>query len=410
MKALVLAGGFPQIALINELKKRDIFVVLADYYEEPVAMRYADKFYCVSTLDVDAIEEVARHEQVDFLITVCTDQALLTVALVSERLGLPCYIDSQTALNVTNKGYMKKVFVEHGIPTAKHMILHDYDNRCLDLDYPLVVKPVDCNSSKGVRKVTTDDELKEAIADATTFSRTETAIIEEYIEGTELSVDVYVEKGVAYVLCISSSDKVADRGKFVIFRGNYPAEGFEGVRGEIEMIVQQIASSFELEDTPMLVQFIRRDDKVFVLEFSARTGGGAKHLMIKKASGFDVISAVVDLTLGAKPHVGEMREESKYISNEFVYCRPGTFDHLEGFEDLKADGVISAYYLFKCKGVELGKVASSGDRICGFTIQGDTREEMIRKHNEVASRIKVIDVNGKDIMRHDLLTDLYSEC
>ena len=39
MKALVLAGGFPQIALIQELKKRDVYVILADYYEEPVAKK-----------------------------------------------------------------------------------------------------------------------------------------------------------------------------------------------------------------------------------------------------------------------------------------------------------------------------------------------------------------------------------
>ena len=93
MKALVLAGGFPQIALLQELNRRGIETVLADYYEEPVAKPYADRFYRVSTLDVDGIEAVAKKEAVDFLITACTDQALLTVAKVSEALGLPCYID-----------------------------------------------------------------------------------------------------------------------------------------------------------------------------------------------------------------------------------------------------------------------------------------------------------------------------
>ena len=52
MKALVLAGGFPQIALIKELKRRNITVLLADYNEEPVAKKYADKYYQASTLDV----------------------------------------------------------------------------------------------------------------------------------------------------------------------------------------------------------------------------------------------------------------------------------------------------------------------------------------------------------------------
>ena len=83
MKALILAGGLPQINLIQNLKSRNINTVLADYNEQPVAKGYADMFYQVSTLDVDAIKSVAQKEEVDFLITVCTDQALLTVAQVS---------------------------------------------------------------------------------------------------------------------------------------------------------------------------------------------------------------------------------------------------------------------------------------------------------------------------------------
>ena len=44
MKALVLAGGYPQIALIEELKSRNIRVLLADYNEEPVAKKFADEY------------------------------------------------------------------------------------------------------------------------------------------------------------------------------------------------------------------------------------------------------------------------------------------------------------------------------------------------------------------------------
>ena len=407
MKALVLAGGFPQIALIKELKNRGIKVLLADYYQEPVAKPYADKFYCVSTLDVDSIEKVARNEQVDFLITVCTDQALLTVALVSEHLGLPCYIDYQTALNVTNKEYMKKVFLKDGIPTSKHVILREYDTKALEqMDYPLIVKPVDCNSSKGVIRAQDNEQLREALTNALNLSRTHTAIIEEYIEGQEISVDAYIENGIAHVLSISSSDKIADEERFIIFRGNYPAQRLENVKEKIAETVQKIADFFNLKNTPMLVQMIHREDKIFVLEFSARTGGGAKYLMVKKASGFDVIKAVVDLTLGMKPHVGEKIEENKFISNEFVYCKPGLFERLDGFEELKTEGVISDYYLFKWKGAEMDGVTNSGDRICGFTIQADTKYEMYRKHNQVASRARIIDTKGNDIMRHDLLTEL----
>ena len=407
MKALVLAGGFPQIALIKELKNRKIETVLADYYENPVARPYADKFYRVSTLDIEAITEVAKTEKVDFLITACTDQALNTVACVSERLGLPCYIDYQTALNVTNKQYMKKVFNEHNIPTAKHVIMGELDEQKLAaMSYPLIVKPVDCNSSKGVKRVENIDELKSAFEKAVEYSRTDTAIVEEFIDGEELSVDVYVEDGTAHVLSVSTLDKIANNDKFVIFRGRYSADVVDKVHDLVQGIAQQIADAFGLKNSPMLIQMITDGKRASVLEFSARTGGGVKFRLIKKASGFDVIAAVVDLTLGNKPHIEKVVPENRYIANEFIYCDEGIFDHLDGFDELVADGTISEYSLYKWQGAKFDTIENSGDRVAGFTIQADTMDDLRRKHFEAVARMQVLDVNGRDIMRKDLLTEI----
>ncbi len=407
LKALVLAGGFPQIALINELKSRGIETLLADYYEEPVAKKYADKFFRISTLDVEAIKNLAETEKVDFLITACTDQALLTVANVSEQLGLPCYIDYKTALNVTNKAYMKKVFNDYNVSTAKHIVLSEYDPDTLGkMDFPLIVKPADCNSSKGVKKVENQKELEMAFNDAKQFSRTSTVIVEEFIDGPELSIDVYVEDGEAHILSVSKLDKIADKDKFVIFRSCYPASDSEVLMNNIKKTAQQIADAFGLKNTPMLIQSISDGESIYVLEFSARTGGGVKYIHIKNVSGFDVIKAVVDLTIGEKPHVGEIRSKSKYAANEFIYCKPGFYDRLEGFEELKKDGVLWDYYVFKWKGAEFDSVSNSGDRIAGFTIYADSLEELQEKHNKVAETVKVISTDGEDMMRHDLLTPI----
>ena len=244
MKALVLAGGFPQIEVINKLKSRGIKTVLADYYEHPVARDYADKFYRISTLDVDAIRQLAIDEKVDFIITVCTDQALLTMAKVSEELGLPTYIDYKTAINSTNKAYMKKVFAENNIPSAKFVISGDFSE--LDLSgwkYPLIVKPVDCNSSKGVRRVGNKEELEASFNDAVSLSRTNTAIIEEYITGKELSIDVYVENGNVRILDITTSEKLKIKDRFIIFRTWHPANVSRAVQDSIQKTAQKIADA-----------------------------------------------------------------------------------------------------------------------------------------------------------------------
>ena len=145
MKALVLCGGKPQIALIHELKRRNITAILADANDKAAAVQYADVFYKVSALDVVGIEKIALAEKVDFILSVCADQMLLVAAQLSEKLNLPCYIDYETAKNVSSKEYMKRIFVENNIPTAKYIVGSSISLSVIEgLNFPLIVKPVDC--------------------------------------------------------------------------------------------------------------------------------------------------------------------------------------------------------------------------------------------------------------------------
>lgn len=411
MKALVLAGGFPQIYLIQELKRRGITTVLADYNKEPVAKKYADIYYQESTQDLDTIERIAREEKVDFLITVSSESALKTVAIVSQRLGLPCYVDADTVSKITNKAYMKQVFTPKGIPNAKHVVLlRDQSIRAEDFSFPVIVKPADCYSSAGVRKVYNRQEFYEAIEDGRRMGKSGTVVIEEFLDGIELSVDAFVVDGKAHVLCVTNSDKIADDDRFVIYRGNYPGvEDLDRIKPRIAQIVQQVAEVFGLVNSPLLVQMIYSDGKLNVLECSARNGGSAKFLLVKRSCGFDLVKAIVDLTLGKKPEIGSLVGENKYVSNEYLYCRPGIFDRLDGFEELKQEGIISDYYQFKWQGVQTSEVTNSGDRLAGFTVQADTREEMHRRHSIAVERIRILDVNGEDMLRKELIGDLYPE-
>lgn len=402
MKALVLAGGFPQISLINSLKRRGITVVLADYYPEPAAKKYADEFFQVSTLDVDAIRNLAKSEKVDFIITVCTDQALLTMAKVSEDLCLPCYLNYRTALNVTNKQHMKKVFAEYGIPSSEFTVADTPAD--IHMNFPLVVKPADCNSSKGVVKVNDSHELERAFTEAQKLSRTHSVIIERYLEGVEVSVDAWIENGKAKIICMSRNDKIA--GTFVIFRGFYPCPEAVKVKARIQETVQKIADAFRLKNCPMLIQLITDGKDIHVLEFSARTGGGTKHIMINHAAGLDVIDMTVNLALGNPPKLPALSMADIYLADEFIYCSKGIYERLDGFDSLKDKGVLDDYYLFKWKGAEFdGSIKNSGDRIAGFTITSDSLEELRKKHKEAVKDARVIDINGQDIMRHDLLTE-----
>jgi len=407
MKALVVAGGLAQIELINQLKERGITTVLIDGNANALARPYADKFHQMAIFDIEAVKNLAVEEKVDFLITCCADQVLLVVAQVSEMLGLPCYIDYQTGQNVSDKKYMKRIFQENNIPTSRHVELTELDwERIKELQYPIVVKPVDAYSSRGVRKAQNPEELERYFNEAAQISRAGGVIVEEFVSGTEISVDVYVEDGVAKVLCVSNSEKIADADRFIIFRGRYPVAASDEILEQIRVVAQQIADAFRLKDSPMLIQMINTGERVSVLEFCARTGGNMKYLLIKRSCGFDVIKAVIDLAVGLKPHVELSEPENKYIVNDFIYCKPGVFDRFAGVEEMLEQGVITDFRPLRPRGFQVFGVASSSDRIAGFTVQADTLEEFNRKHRIAVENLKVLDVEGNDIMRRDLLPDL----
>lgn len=403
MKALVLCGGFPQLYLIENLKRRGFCVILADKNSAAPAVKYADAFFPVSTLDVDGIRNLAITEKVDFIFSVCADQMLLVAAQVSEELGLPCYINYETAKNVSNKEYMKRIFVENGIPTSKHIVRGELNPGDVDvMSWPLIVKPVDCYSSKGVKKVGSEEELISAFTDAVSLSRTNTAVIEEYVGGDELSVDLYIEEGIAKILCIRILDKIPGSNGFIICRGRYPASLSAKMQRKVQEIGQKIADAFGLINTPMLIQMKIDGDKVYVIEFCARTGGGIKYRLMPYVAHFDVVDAVVELTLGHKPHYDSWKLK-KYIIDEFLYCKPGKLDHLEGFEELKKDSVISHWEQFKARGHCFAEVSSSGDRVAYFSVEADTLEELERKYETAGERVRALGTTGEDLIRHDII-------
>lgn len=407
-KALVLAAGVPQAVLAEKLRKRGYYVIMADYTKEPVGVYAADKFYCESTLNVDAIRKIAIDEKVDLIMTVCTDQAMLTVSALSEELGLPCYVSHETGLKMTNKMFMKEMFKKHGVPSANYVILGEDDvkkitNGEYGFKYPSVVKPVDCNSSKGVIKVYNCDQLIEAVENAISFSRTNTAVVEDYKTGIELSCDLFISDGNAKLLTVSNSEKIKSDSKFVIYRSIYPVPGVTcELKEKIRDIGQKIADAYGLKNCPMLIQMLYDGNELNVIEFSARTGGCIKYKLIENTSGVDIIDKTIDVTLNGKAHVN-VDESPNLVRNEFVYCINGVFDHLEGFEELKNEGVIENYYLLHTKGSEFNGVNSSGDRICAYTIIAKDKHEMIDKHNMAISKMKVISTTGEDMFNRDIL-------
>ena len=405
-KIMVLAGGNDQIALIGELRRHfqgEVEIILVDMSGKARAIPFADKFLPISTMNRDAVLKAARRENISRILTACGDQPLSTMAYVSAKMGLPCYLTENDVRDLTNKRYMKEKMVKNGIPTAKHIYIDQaWDGTLPDFQYPLVVKPVDSNGSKGVKKVFAPSDLGDALLEAFRYSLSGDVIIEEFKQGEELSVDIYVEGEEAKILSVTTSRKISEnKDSFTILQSLYPASSaFDET--VIQHICQQIVQAWHLHDTPLLVQMIHNGDEYNVLEFSARMGGGSKYSFVKALSGVDIMKVYVDMVLGGKPHVSPQKLCGGAIMS-YVYCRPGEFVSLKGFDELKEKGDIRDFFVYKSPRVVIEKSTTSSDRVAGFLVTGDSKEEVLDKLAYANKRLAVLDGEGNDIMRHDLL-------
>lgn len=409
LKALVLAGGYDQIALIKELKEKDYKVILADYLDNPPAKKEADCFYQVSTLDEKAIYEVGKTEDVDLIITACTDQALLTMANVSAKLGLPCYLSVEAARDVTNKFYMKKIFEKFNIPSADYIVLENDD--CIDtllelVNFPYVVKPCDCNSSKGVIKVEKKEELIAAVKKAFCLSRSRKVVVENYLCGTEVSIDVWIKNKNPQILLITETKKMNEAvGAFTIYQSKYPVLISKKIEQKIQNISKQICDAFLLENGPMLIQAVIKNDEVYVLEFGARMGGGSKYKLIEQACGINIMKEYVEFVLDKSDVKIMPLIKNKMYEMDFVYANNGTIREIIGLEQLKNDNCIREYFVYKENGSVINQKLVSGDRVFGVLLEADSKQELYEKRGKMLNYAQILDEYGNDIMYRSCFCD-----
>ncbi|CCY48789.1 MULTISPECIES: ATP-grasp domain-containing protein [Bacteroides] len=405
-KIMILAGGNDQIALIQELRhywKNSVEIILIDQSTCVRAVEYADRFFPISTMDQKAVLNVARSEGIDYILTACGDQPLSTMAYVSACLGLPSYLTEDEVRDLTNKLYMKEKMVKNDIPTSKHICINeDWDKKTMPaFAYPLVVKPVDSNGSKGVKKVFNSNELDASLQEAFKYSISKHVIIEEFKLGEELSVDIYVEGTNAKLLSVTASKKIKENEKsFTIVQSYYPVP-VKYDKNKVLEIAQQIVNVFKLKDTPLLVQMIVNEDEYSVLEFSARMGGGSKYKLIDVLSGVNIMKTYVEMVMGGKPKVTPKRQFNNAIMS-YVYCKPGVFSRLKNFDTLLNNKCIYDYFVYKIPDSVIEKSDTSSDRVAGFLVVGDSAEEVTEKLKYANSQLQVLDNRGRDIMRHDL--------
>ena len=391
------------------LKERGFYTVLLDYTLNPPAKEYADEHLSVSTLDNEAVLEVARERQVSLVISTNVDQANVTCCYVAERMGLYSPYSYETALDVTDKQRMKKIMWDNNIPTSKYIqvsSLKEVEN--IDLNYPLIIKPADSNSANGVKRAYTQEELEKYLPDALRYSRNGKAIVEEFVTGKEISAYGVIVGGKAKLLMHQERVSVYDGEDKVIkcYASLAPSRIPEKAVQKAEEILTMIATAFDLDNTPLFFQGIVDGDEISVIEFAPRVGGGISFQTIKDATGYDIISAALDSYLNIPISIDSWHPmDGKYAVNQ-IYGTNGVYDKTTGVDELLAEGTVNVLSFYKHQGDTIDSSRASSSRIGVMVVSDATETGLRKKISDAFSKLDSLDINGISIIRRDLNLDL----
>lgn len=411
--AIVLGGTVPHCELVLQLKHRGYYVVLVDYTSSPPAKKYADEHIMESTLDKEKVLEIAQDRKASLVISTCVDQANVTCCYVAEKLGLPHPYSYQAALNVTDKSRMKKKMWENAIPTSKYVYVRGMDELVEgELKYPLMVKPADSNSANGVKKAENREELDRYFREAQNFSRNGLVVVEEFMEGPEISAYCMITDHKAKLIMVQERISVIEGEEQAIkcYASIAPARISENAKKLAEEIATKIAGAFELDNTPLFFQGIVCGDDINVIEFAPRVGGGISSQTIKAATDYDIVSAAIDSFLGNPIETASWHPMDRvYIVNQ-IYGKNGIFERMCGEEELLQEGIVDKISLYVSKGAQIDASRASSSRIGVMVVSAGDEKGALEKIKKAFECLDVFDINGKSIMRSDMnLNDLCSD-
>ncbi|MCM3179151.1 ATP-grasp domain-containing protein [Cytobacillus horneckiae] len=371
-KLLIVGGSYLQLPAIIKAKEMGMKVAVADYNQNAIGVSYADKYYNVSTIDENGIYEAAKDFCADGVITLATDMPMRAVAYACEKLGLNS-ISYDTAIKSTNKGEMIKAFEAHGVTHPWYYILQEVEQ--LDsieskLTYPCISKPIDSSGSRGVVLIKCPQELRKSISYSLKHSPKTGVIIEEYMNGKEVSVEIVVVNEIVHILAVT--DKLTTGAPhFVETRHTQPSRlGKENIENIKDLAVKAVLA-VGINNGPAHVEIMFTNEGPKLIELGARMGGDfiSTHL-VPLSTGVDMMKAVITLACGEEVDLKTKFKKGsaiQYITGDVGFIKKidglGLASQIDGVNEIK---------MLKNIGDQSRGVFNSHDRLGYVISQGST--------------------------------------
>lgn len=345
-RILILGAGNAQIDAIEYCKAKGYEVAGCSYTTVDCGIPHLDIFEQVDIKNAEGIVGLARKYDVAAIYSVGSDIAMPTVMKASELLGLPHFISAEAAEICHSKGKMRETLGRDFAGNASFIVCGSLEEALKYRDFPAMMKPVDSQGQRGCFRVDSPDDIEEHFADSIGYSFEGRVIIEQFIDGPEVSVNAYMQDG-RMKFAIVSDRYAFDEYPGGIIKEHRVPSSFADAETQQKTIdlARRVALRIGIENGPCYFQIkLKGGTEPVILEVTPRLDGCHMWNLIKHYCGADLLDACfVHLLEGSPVLDGPYEMPAEEYSLEFMSKEPNTAFSRADFDTSDADYVCYYY-------------------------------------------------------------------
>jgi len=376
-KILILGAGYHQVPLIERAKELGYDTIAISNIEHDVGRSVADHFFQISTVDMEAVLALAQKEKVDGIITIASEVAAPTVAFVAERLGLPGFTKKQ-AETISNKYFLRSFLKEVGLTKLSYAAAYSLEEALLSFEKfngEVMLKPMLASGSKGIKKVSSKEELIKNFQHAWDCSITyKGVLLEQYVEGKHLGGELIIQNG-KIIFHLLTEKKYNEH--FVTTAHIVPVSVPEKDQAEIFNLLQKVVDSLQLKNGILDVDLVLTSEGPEVIELGGRPGGNGIAQLVEIYAGVSLISIAIKMAMDDTFQLSQSKS-SPMACIVLGSNKTGSIKHVKQFEDLFPDHANDLLFerRFVSIGDEVQKFMQGSYQIGNVFITKQSREEL----------------------------------
>lgn len=409
-KKLLIMGANPEtVSLVQKAKEMGIYTIVTDYDPHAFAKPFADQAENIDCMDVDGLVALAEREKINGVVVGVAEALLKPYCEVCRRLGMPAFATPEQFATLIDKKSFKEACRSYGVPTIEEYSEDGLDN----VRFPVIVKPTDACSSKGITICSDRVSLDIALKKAREASRTQHALIETYMTGDEVISYYVIQDGEpSFVgMCDRYTYRQEEQTVQLPTAYFFPSKHIDDYLRTADTAVKKMLRGLGLQNGSIFFQcFVDNDGTVRTYECGYRLNGAQEHFIIAATSGVDAKELYINFALTGKESEKRLADMANPKPNQ-IGCklsplvREGRIAKLRGLDGIREiPGVISVNPSYH-EGDTVTGYGTLKQIVCRFFIVTKTKEEMAKTINRILSLLHVEDEQGNSMLIGDYPMD-----